>query len=173
MVDSKGDDLRALHMTRAAEQRKVFSLLRLSLNDAFCHRLILIQQQSEGAVFLRPSSQLQLHPLAHSWPKGAFGQSLHDVYVSNTRVCVNELVCVGSFVSSPLPVGSGASQIEFQRKTGIERRFMLLTPGWSSELKRPLHLRSDNVTDGFDTRTQSFVHILIILSGQLVHEVQN
>ncbi|TNN87976.1 hypothetical protein EYF80_001940 [Liparis tanakae] len=41
---------------------------------------------------------------------------------------VDRLVCVGSFVSSCPRSEVGPSQIEFQRKRGIERRFMLLTP---------------------------------------------
>lgn len=38
----------AVHMLRAAEQRKVFRLLGLSLNDAVHHRLILVQQKCKG-----------------------------------------------------------------------------------------------------------------------------
>ncbi len=75
---------------RAAEQRKVFSLLGLSLNDASCHRLILIQQKCKGAVFFRPSSRLQLHPLSHSWPQGAFGRA-PTTYVS-THTSVRERI---------------------------------------------------------------------------------
>lgn len=59
-----------------------------------------------------------------------------------------------------LQVGSDVSQIEFQGQKGIERGFMLLTPGWCAELNEshwnPLPLGSDNVPDGADTITHTF-----------------
>lgn len=78
------------------------------------------------------SSQLQLHPPSHSWPQGAFGRSL-SVYVS-THSCPWTSLSLWGLLYRRRPVGSDASQTEFQRKEGIERRFMLLTPGRSARL---------------------------------------
>ena len=120
-------DERHVHAARAEEQRNVFKppdhpwmLLCAVLSSSSSSRV-------KGAVFLRPYSRAQLHPPSHSWPQGAFGSS-------STWVCVNECVSVWGLLCRPLPVGSDASQIKFQRTEGIESCFMQRTPGWCSGL---------------------------------------
>lgn len=162
-------------MTRAAEQRKVFRLLGLFLNDAFCHRLILIQQKCKGAVYFQTFSQLQLHPLSTLGPKVLLAEPIR--VREHTPVCVNKVVFVGLLYRPPpgrkwcepdwLPEKEGNREVLYAADAGVVFR-----TEWV-ELKSPSHLRSDNVADGADTRTHSVAHILIILSGyQLVHEVQ-
>lgn len=126
-----GDDLYAVHMSWEAEQRKVFRLLGLSPNNAVCHRLILIQQKCKGRSLLPTFLPNAAAPTIPFSAPRCFWQLF---YVS-THMSVCEQVCLcGVFCVVPLPVGSDASQIEFQREKGIERCFMLLTTGWCSEL---------------------------------------
>ena len=56
MFSERTTEITFVDTTRAAEQREVFTLRGLSLNDASCHRVILGQQECERCSLLPPPS---------------------------------------------------------------------------------------------------------------------
>lgn len=120
-------------MTRAAEQSKAFTLRLLPSSHLHPAEVLRVQSSSD----LPPSCSCAHCP--------ALGPKVLLAEPVRVRELVRACLC-GVFCVVSLPVGSGASQIEFQRKKGIERCFMLLMPGWCSELNE-LNLRAHYILD--------------------------